>query len=91
MTLGSIVYKLFFKPTLKIRYNLSHFGLIGWYRLHSGEKQMKKSAASLPPITLIDNHLLEVSYLTGANYWHQTVYAHIHQFPEKGIFFSQCP
>jgi len=74
MTLGSIIYNLFFEPTLKIRYYIGHFGLMGWYRLHSGEKQMKKSAASLPPITLYEDHLLEVSYLTGANYWHQTIF-----------------
>lgn len=74
MTLGSIIYKLFFKPHLNIRYNIGHFGLMGWYRMCSGEKQMKKSAASLPPITLSEDHLLEVSYLTGANYWHQTIF-----------------
>lgn len=74
MTLGSIVYKLVFKPTFKIRYHISHFGLKGWYRLYKGERQMKKAAMSLPPVTLSANHLLEVSYLTGSRYWHQTIF-----------------
>jgi hypothetical protein len=74
MTLGSIVYNLFFKPTLKIRYYIGHFGLINWYRLHSGEQQMKKAATLPPPIALSSNYILEVSYLTGAKYWHQTIF-----------------
>jgi len=74
MSLGSIIYKFVFKPTFKIRYHISHFGLKGWYMLYKGECQMKKAAMSLPPVTLSANHLLEVSYLTGARYWHQTIF-----------------
>lgn len=74
MTLGTIVYKLFFKPTLRIRYYIGHFGLMGWYRLHNAEQQMKKAATLLPPVVLSSNYILEVSYLTGTKYWHQTIF-----------------
>jgi hypothetical protein len=74
MTLGSLVYKVFFRPTLKIRYYIGHFGLMGWYKLHNGELQMKKAATSLPPVALLLNYDLEVSYLTGVKYWHQTIF-----------------
>lgn len=73
MTVGQLVYKVFYKPTLSIRYNLNHFGLIGWYKMRQGEKQMKKAAANIDPLKLSDDHLLTCCYLTGANYWHQTI------------------
>ena len=42
--------------------------------MHFGELKMKKAAGKLPPIELTDDHLLEVSYLTGKKYWHQTAF-----------------
>jgi len=39
-----------------------------------GEQQMKKAAANLPSFPLLTNHVLEVSYLTGKRYWHQTAF-----------------
>ena len=74
MGIGRLIYKVFFKPTLQIRYHVHHFGLSGWYKLHRGEQQMKKGALNIPPITLAKDHLLEVNYLTGAKYWHQTIF-----------------
>jgi len=74
MTIGKIIYKIIYKPTLSFRYNLKHFGIIGWITYKIGESQMKKSAQLLKPITLSENFLLEVSYLTGSKYWHQTIF-----------------
>jgi hypothetical protein len=74
MTLGKIAYKYFFKPTLTARYHISHFGLLGWLNMKRGEQQMKKAALKLPPIHLSTDKILEVSYLTGAKYWHQTIF-----------------
>lgn len=76
MTAGQFAYKYFFKPTLPIRYNLHHFGLKGWYKMAQGEREMKKSALKEPPITICDAGAgLDFSFLTGKNYWHQTIYA----------------
>ncbi|MGN8071258.1 hypothetical protein [Mucilaginibacter sp. SG564] len=74
MGIGRLIYKIFFKPTLQIRYHIHHFGLSGWYKLYKGEQQMKKAAMNITPISLAKDHLLEVNYLTGANYWHQTIF-----------------
>lgn len=74
MYLGKLAYKFFFRPISPIRYHINHFGLTGWYRMHSGEQQMKKAALQLPPIILKGEDNLEVSYLTGAKYWHQTIF-----------------
>ncbi|WP_419701090.1 hypothetical protein [Mucilaginibacter sp. NFX135] len=74
MSIGRLIYKIFFKPTLQIRYYIRHFGLTGWYKLYQGEQQMKKAASDIPPVPLAKDHLLEVNYLTGAKYWHQTIF-----------------
>lgn len=74
MGIGQLIYKIFFKPTLQIRYHIHHFGLTGWYKLQRGEQQMKKVATSISPIPLTKDHLIEVNYLTGAKYWHQTIF-----------------
>ena len=74
MGIGKLVYKIFFKPTLPIRYHITHFGIIGWYKLHKGEQQMKKAAMNITPIALTADYILEVSYLTGDKYWHQTIF-----------------
>lgn len=74
MRLGKLIYKYIFQPTSAIRYNLHHFGLLGWYKMYTGEQQMKKAAITLTPVKLLNNYILEVSYLTGAKYWHQTVF-----------------
>ncbi|OOQ58755.1 hypothetical protein [Mucilaginibacter pedocola] len=74
MRLGKLVYQLFFKPTANIRYNISHFGLKGYLKMQMGERAMKRHAATLTPITLTSDILLEVSYLTGEKYWHQTIF-----------------
>lgn len=74
LSLGKWLYKYYFQPTLKYRYNITHFGLLGWFKMHRGEKAMKRAALKLNPITLLENPLLEVSYLTGKNYWHQTIF-----------------
>ena len=74
MGIGRLIYKIFFKPTLQIRYHIHHFGLSGWYKLYKGEQQMKKAAMNITPVSLAKDHLLEVNYLTGAKYWHQTIF-----------------
>jgi len=71
---GKLLYRLFYQPTLKYRYNLTHFGLRGWFKMHQGEKAMKKAALNLSPVNLTNDYILEVSYLTGKNYWHQTIF-----------------
>lgn len=42
--------------------------------MRRGERQMKKAALKLSPVTLSSDYKLEVSYLTGAKYWHQTIF-----------------
>ncbi|WP_091213188.1 hypothetical protein [Mucilaginibacter gossypiicola] len=74
MTLGKIAYKYLFKPTFSVRYHISHFGLRGWLNMQRGEQQMKKAALKLPPVKLLTDKILEVSFLTGAKYWHQTIF-----------------
>ncbi len=74
MTAGQLLYKYLFKPTLPLRYNLTHFGLAGYLHMARGERAMKKAAARLRPITLTADVLLECSYLTGKKYWHQTIF-----------------
>ena len=75
MTAGKLFYKYFFKPTLPLRYNLSHFGLKDSTRMWLGERLMKKTAKTEPPITVNNRDDLPVfCFLTGKNYWHQTVY-----------------
>jgi hypothetical protein len=74
MRIGPLIYKLIFEPTLPIRYNLKHFGLLGWHKIYQGEKRMEKAATNLTPIKLTADFILEVSYLTGAKYWHQTLF-----------------
>ncbi|UOE48324.1 hypothetical protein MTO98_28345 [Mucilaginibacter sp. SMC90] len=74
MSLGKIAYKYFFKPTFSLRYHFSHFGLWGWLNMQRGEQQMKKAALKLSPVNLSADKALEVSFLTGANYWHQTIF-----------------
>jgi hypothetical protein len=74
VSLGKIAYKYFFKPTFSVRYHISHFGLIGWLNMQRGEQQMKKAALKLPPVNLSTDKILEVSFLTGAKYWHQTIF-----------------
>lgn len=74
MSLGKIAYKYFFKPTFSVRYHISHFGLRGWLNMRRGEQQMKKAALKLPPVNLSADKILNVSFLTGANYWHQTIF-----------------
>jgi hypothetical protein len=74
VSLGKIAYKYFFKPTFSARYHISHFGLIGWLNMQRGEQQMKKAALKLPPVNLSTDKILEVSFLTGAKYWHQTIF-----------------
>jgi len=76
MTLGKVFYKCFFEPTFPIRYNLTHFGLKGWYNYALGENMMKKTALNFPEIKLADNPTpaFSVNFLTGVNYWHQTLF-----------------
>ncbi|QTE36667.1 hypothetical protein J3L18_26655 [Mucilaginibacter gossypii] len=74
MSLGKIAYKYFFKPTFSIRYHISHFGLKGWLNMQRGEQQMKKAALKFPPLSLSKQKILNVSFLTGAKYWHQTIF-----------------
>ncbi|WPU98354.1 hypothetical protein SNE26_20220 [Mucilaginibacter sp. cycad4] len=74
MALGKVAYKYFFKPTFSVRYHIRHFGLTGWLRMQRGEEQMKKAASKLPPVNLPTDKILEVSFLTGAKYWHQTIF-----------------
>lgn len=42
--------------------------------MSQGEKTMKRQSAKLRPVTLTEDILLEVSYLTGRKYWHQTIF-----------------
>ncbi len=42
--------------------------------MQRGEQQMKKAALKLPPVNLSSNKVLQVSFLTGAKYWHQTIF-----------------
>lgn len=42
--------------------------------MRQGEQQMKKAALKLPPVKLSTDKILEVSFLTGAKYWHQTIF-----------------
>jgi hypothetical protein len=73
---GKLAYQLLFKPTLPLRYHLKHFGLAGWIKLIAGEKQMKTMAANETAISLSTNtDAITFSFLTGKNYWYQTIYA----------------
>ncbi|SDI22665.1 hypothetical protein SAMN05192573_117117 [Mucilaginibacter gossypii] len=42
--------------------------------MRRGEQQMKKAALKLPPLNLSKHKILNVSFLTGAKYWHQTIF-----------------
>jgi hypothetical protein len=42
--------------------------------MQRGEQQMKKAALKLSPLNLSADKVLGVSFLTGANYWHQTIF-----------------
>jgi hypothetical protein len=76
MSIGKIFYKLFYHPTLFIRYHLKHFGLLGWIRMLRGERLMKKAAINALPIHLTtDNKVVSLCFLSGDRYWHQTIYA----------------
>lgn len=74
--LGALVYKLLFKRTHYIRYSIGHFGFAGHFAFKRGEATMKKEAVREQPIRLSTDpkHIL-ISYLTGQNYWYQTIYA----------------
>lgn len=75
MILGKIVYKYIFKPTLPFRYNIAHFGIIGWFEMWIGQKQMIKKSKELNTIYFDKINIdLECCYLTGANYWYQTIF-----------------
>ncbi|RZL69651.1 MAG: hypothetical protein EOO93_00955 [Pedobacter sp.] len=74
MTIGKLIYNTIFKPTSSFRYNINHFGLFGYIRILMGETKMKKAALSLPSIELRDDFDLEVNFLTGSKYWHQTIF-----------------
>ncbi|TZF86205.1 hypothetical protein FW774_03905 (plasmid) [Pedobacter sp. BS3] len=73
MSIGKIVYKYFFAPTLPIRYNLTHFGLNGWMNILRGELQMKQVATHIPPILTYPSKV-QFNFLTGEKYWHQTIF-----------------
>jgi hypothetical protein len=70
---GQLIYKFIFKPTSSLRYYLGHFGIIGWWKMRRGERQMKKIAVQLQVAQLSADPVMEVNYLTGKNYWHQTI------------------
>ncbi|MGN8059078.1 hypothetical protein ACTJKN_22515 [Pedobacter sp. 22163] len=75
LQLGKFLYRLYFQPTLKYRYNITHFGFRGWFKMHQGEKAMKKAALKLRnqlQKPLYQN--IELNFLTGKNYWHQTIF-----------------
>lgn len=75
MSAGEALYKYFFKPTLPLRYLLSNFGLNGSLRILKGERSMKKAAANEKSIRLsADPDAPEFCFLTGKNYWHQTIF-----------------
>lgn len=75
MQLGKFVYDHVFKPTAGIRYKYDHFGLRGWYNYNKGENEMRNKASYLSPVKLItDENVLKLNYLTGKNYWHQTIF-----------------
>jgi hypothetical protein len=42
--------------------------------MRTGENQMKKAVRQLPPIEFSKDKVLEVCYLTGEKYWHQTIF-----------------
>ena len=76
MGLGKFIYKYIFKPTLPLRYNLNHFGLLGWLKYRAGERAMKKAAGVMRPIELSDDeNAVSFCFLTGEKYWHQTIFA----------------
>jgi hypothetical protein len=64
-------------PMQPITYNLKHFGLKGWYKYHTGKRLMKKYARREAPIILknSDQQSITICYLTGKDYWYQTIYA----------------
>jgi hypothetical protein len=75
MGLGKLFYLLIYKPTHNLRYNLTHFGLKGWINLRRYENSMRVLAKKENPITIsTDQSAIEISYLTGEKYWHQTLY-----------------
>ena len=75
MGLGSFIYKFYFKPTLKFRYNLTHFGIKGWYQMTTGEASMKREALKLRNyLSNYSKDNIQLNFLTGKNYWHQTIF-----------------
>jgi hypothetical protein len=89
MTIGKLAYKYFFKPTLPMRYNLKHFGLMGCLAYRKGEAEMKSAALNLPPIDLqLQGDTLPISFLTGRNYWHQTIFCIQSLTKQCGVNFS---
>ncbi|TWR25192.1 hypothetical protein FPZ43_17115 [Mucilaginibacter pallidiroseus] len=71
---GKLLYKYIFAPTLGIRYQISHFGIAGSIRYAIGEKALKNAVTHLLPISTeakVDQ--ITFCFLTGKNYWHQTL------------------
>lgn len=75
MGLGSLIYKFYYKPTLKYRYNITHFGIKGWYKMFRGEAKMKREALKLRNyLSEYSEKNIRLNFLTGRNYWHQTIF-----------------
>lgn len=70
---GTWLMRNFYQPTLGVRWLLS-LGAGNALRLIWGESAMKRRARRLPPIAATDGPALAATYMTGAAYWHQTVF-----------------
>ena len=77
--LGRLAYKLYHEPIGMIRTSLREGGPIEQYRTSAGHKAMRAAAASLPPLReppagRIGAPPAEISFLSGARFWDQTLF-----------------